>query len=82
MKIAQALFVLALLTGASVSEAMTPPKYLSVPKWQSCVSTITKGTAQYVCLPKHRPQTCPMMSWMKLDHHHMLPHCPKVMMPK
>lgn len=55
--------------------SMMPPQYLSVPQWQSCSSTVTKGTAQFACLPSKKPKNCPMSSWKMLNRHHMLNHC-------
>lgn len=79
MKIAHVFLIVALMASVSLAEAGVPPKYLSVPQWQSCTSTMQKGTAQFVCLPGHKPKSCPFFSWMKLKRHHMLPMCPKML---
>lgn len=55
--------------------SMLPPKYLSVPHWQRCVSTKTRGTAQFVCLPRAKPMNCSNESWERLTGEHLLDNC-------
>lgn len=57
------IFIFSILLVSSSSWGVLPPKYLSVPEWQSCVSTVTKGGANFVCLPAEKPLTCPQASW-------------------
>lgn len=55
--------------------SMVPPKYLSVPNWQSCTGEVTRGTAQFYCLPDSRPAACPKSSWKMLTRQHMMSRC-------
>lgn len=63
-----ALFVLftSIVGWVGSAQAALPPKYLSVPQWQDCVETVTKGTAQFICLPSDKPKNCPDESWQEL----------------
>lgn len=67
----------ALVIFSASSWSMRPPAYLSVPDWKSCTESYTEKSAEFYCLPKDRPSACPMSSWKKLKHHHMLNRCPK-----
>lgn len=69
-----------LLGVASSSWAMLPPKYLSVPEWQSCVETVTKNSTEFVCLPGERPANCPLASWKQLTLKRLIAHCPRKLM--
>lgn len=53
-----------------------PPKYLSVPNWESCTDTYYKKGAEFACLPDTRPSNCPKSSWKKLNRGNMLDQCP------
>lgn len=59
------------------ASAMLPPKYLSVHKWQDCVGSYTKGSAQFVCIPAKKPKGCSHASWKRLIATHELSPCPK-----
>lgn len=61
------LICICLLLLSSASWAVLPPRYLSVPEWQSCVGTVKKGSADFVCLPAEKPETCPDTSWENPD---------------
>ena len=54
-----------------------PPKYLSVPHWKECSTSITCGSARYVCLPRVKPALCPEQSWQLLTSGHLIPDCSK-----
>lgn len=59
----------------SISWSLPAPKYLSVPHWKDCVQTMTKGTAQFVCLPSSAPKLCPAASWKILTSEHLIKDC-------
>lgn len=59
----------------STSWALPAPKYLSVPNWKDCVHTVTKGSAEFICLPLKRPDHCPDMSWRTLKDEHLIEKC-------
>jgi hypothetical protein len=69
--------LLLLLTSAYVSSSwsLPAPKYLSVPYWKSCTRVITKGTAQFVCLPSDKPAQCPQQSWEALTGQQLVASC-------
>lgn len=69
-------FVFNPLSWAEPSQTLLPPKYLSVPLWKSCVGTITKSSAQFVCLPAKKPKNCQANSWQKLVILKELDRCP------
>lgn len=48
------------------ANAVLPPRYLSVPDFQQCLSQQSKGTYDTVCLPAARPAHCPAASWKAL----------------
>lgn len=80
MKISLLLGVSFLLISATAfadvaSTSVLPPKYLSVPQWQSCVGTVTKGSAQFICLPTKKPAACPSSSWKALLKLHEIDNC-------
>jgi hypothetical protein len=60
---------------SNVSWSLPAPQYLSVNKWKSCVETVTKGEARFVCLPSKKPQACPTTSWKRLVKNHLIPSC-------
>ena len=60
----------------NVSWSLAAPEYLSVPHWQDCVSNVTKGTANFACLPAKKPANCRHRTWKKLTHKHLLENCP------
>ena len=60
---------------AATSFARLPPKYLSVPHYKHCVSTVTRGMAQYICLPAGKPAGCPQASWDTLKNRHLVGPC-------
>ena len=60
---------------SSLSYSLPAPKYLSVPDWQACVKTVTKGSAQYICLPAKKPFKCPEDSWKALTKGKMVKRC-------
>lgn len=62
----------------SISWALPAPKYLSVPQWEDCTSTITKGSSQFICLPAKKPEQCPFSSWRILKDKHLIDNCPRV----
>ena len=68
--------LLLILSMTSLSFSLPAPKYLSVPNWKSCVRTVTKGTAQFVCLPAKKPGKCPNASWKALTTGKMIDLCP------
>jgi len=80
MKIKKIITGLFLLAISASTLAMLPPKYLSVPEWQSCVKTTTKESAQFVCLPAERPANCPLESWKALTLKRLIAHCPRTLM--
>ena len=45
-----------------------PPKYLKVPDYQICLQLYKVGASQLseYCLPKAKPQNCPVLSWNQL----------------
>ena len=49
------------------AEAMTPPKYLSIPNVRECLSQQSAGSYNTVCLPDARPAHCPKSSWRALN---------------
>lgn len=55
--------------------ALLPPKYLSVPHWKNCVGAMTRGSAQFICLPEKRPHHCSRSSWKKLKRTGELQSC-------
>jgi len=59
----------------SVSWSLPAPKYLSVPHWKACVHTVTKGTADFVCLPERQPDSCPSESWKTLTNEKLIENC-------
>ncbi|MBV9575619.1 MAG: hypothetical protein JO149_03245 [Gammaproteobacteria bacterium] len=67
--------LLVVLLMSSLSFALPAPKYLSVPHWKSCVRTVTKGSAKFVCLPAKKPLKCPADSWKTLMDGHMIDPC-------
>jgi hypothetical protein len=70
-------FVCSLLTilVISTSWSLPAPRYLTVPNWQNCVSKVTRGTAQFVCLPSRKPAYCPRSSWRTLVRQHLMERC-------
>jgi len=60
------LFSTASWAASSPTAAILPPKYLSVPDWKNCVGEVTRGSAQFICLPAKKPKGCPYRSWKKL----------------
>ena len=53
-----------------------PPKYLSVPDFQKCLSQKDMGTWKSWCLPESKPKGCPSESWDKLKYgQDSLPFC-------
>ena len=56
-------------------DSILPPKYLTVPQWQSCVGTVIKGSAQFICLPSKKPDACPSTSWDALIKLHEIDNC-------
>ncbi len=48
------------------ANAVVPPRYLSVPNFQQCLSQQSRGTYDIVCLPAARPAQCPAASWKAL----------------
>jgi len=71
MKIFAYLFLLL----STSSWAVLPPKYLSVPEWKSCVGTVTKGSAQFICLPSQKPKDCLESSWKELTALNEIEYC-------
>ncbi len=61
---------------SSSTWALLPPKYLSVPEWQSCVGSMTKESARFVCLPVKKPDGCSVASWDQLSALNELERCP------
>lgn len=49
------------------AEALTPPKYLSIPHVRQCLSQQSAGSYETVCLPAARPEQCPKSSWRALN---------------
>lgn len=68
-----------LISTSSLADTMPgsilPPKYLTVPQWQSCVGTVIKGNAQFICLPAIKPDACPNNSWNALINLHEIDNC-------
>jgi hypothetical protein len=58
------------------SLALLPPQYLSVPQWQSCVGKMTKGSAEFICLPAKKPDNCLGASWQSLLTLDEIDRCP------
>ena len=52
--------------GKSVQQ-MLPPKYLSIDVFKACLSTQTKGSAIFYCMPDSKPDACSAESWTKLN---------------
>ena len=48
------------------AQALTPPKYLSIPHVRQCLSEKSAGSYNTVCLPAARPAQCPKSSWRAL----------------
>lgn len=69
------LFILINTAFAVVPTRLLPPKYLSVSEWKACVSTKKTGSAYFVCLPKNKPNTCPVSSWEALQKGPLIPYC-------
>lgn len=67
--------VFVILSMNSFGFALPAPQYLSVPHWKNCVKTMTKGTAQFVCLPTKKPRKCPSVSWKSLTMGTMINTC-------
>jgi len=61
---------------STISWALLPPKYLSVPEWKSCVGSVTKDGAKFVRLPIKKPENCPGSSWNKLTILDEMERCP------
>jgi hypothetical protein len=59
----------------TICMALPAPKYLSVPHWERCVRTVTKGTAKFVCLPSKKPDRCMSLSWQLLSNQHLVERC-------
>ena len=58
------------------TKASLPPKYLSVPNFQKCLSQKDMGTWKSWCLPESQPKGCPSKSWDKLKYEQdSLPFC-------
>jgi hypothetical protein len=68
--------LLLIISAVSVSWSLPAPTYLSVPHWESCVHTVTKGTAKFVCLPSKKPAHCPRPSWREFISQHLIENCP------
>lgn len=66
-----------LALGAVNSYAALPPRYLSVPRFQSCLGVEKKSTWTAYCLPQFRPTACPEASWTLLSQDHTLNRCKK-----
>jgi hypothetical protein len=47
-----------------------------VPEWKKCVGSVTKGSAQFVCLPIKKPDHCLALSWDQLRALSELERCP------
>ena len=77
MKLLHVGIFLFLLTFVTSSSAMRPPRYLSVPDWQSCTSEIKPAgnSASFVCMPRHRPDACAPESWRALMRANDLKRC-------
>ncbi|MCL5260648.1 MAG: hypothetical protein M1561_03050 [Gammaproteobacteria bacterium] len=62
------LLLLSVLLLCSVSVyAVLPPKYLSVPNFQSCFATKNMGSWTAWCMPATKPEGCPDASWQALN---------------
>jgi len=59
----------------TTAQALLPPKYLTVPHWQHCVSSIKKQSAYFVCLPDIKPHQCPITSWDRLTQQKLIDRC-------
>ena len=60
--------ILAVSTSMSYAQSQLPaPAYLRVPHFKNCLKTKAKQGAQFWCLPKKRPDSCPRSSWKKLE---------------
>jgi hypothetical protein len=58
------------------NKASLPPKYLSVPDFQKCLSQKNMGTWKSWCLPENKLKGCPSSSWDKLKfNNHSLHYC-------
>lgn len=66
---------LLMLFANSPARALPAPLYLSVDHWKNCVTNITRGQAQFICLPANKPLSCPQASWKKLSNQHLIPFC-------
>lgn len=64
---------------ASQAVGVLPPRYLSVPQFQQCLSSQSKGSYDTLCRPATRPAACPTASWRalrRLSGSDKLPRCP------
>jgi len=57
------------------SEGELPPKYLSVPDYESCIREESVGTSTAACLPDTKPEACPHESWTELCQLNELSKC-------
>jgi hypothetical protein len=61
-----AMGALLFLVASADAASVLPPKYLSVPDFQACLSKQSEGTYEAICLPTQRPAVCPRKSWHTL----------------
>lgn len=73
------IFSFCLLSIALNSNALLPPRYLSIPDFQRCLGTKNMGTWTAWCIPQARPIKCPQSSWHELNtmNNSGLLQCPK-----
>lgn len=59
--------LLIVLTGsASIAATTLPPRYLSVPHFQTCLATQEHDGYKAWCMPAKRPAQCPTKRWHQL----------------
>lgn len=54
-------------TAVGTSGSGMPPAYLSVPSYQSCLTSQANGSSTQWCMPAQQPAGCPDASWQQLS---------------